>query len=150
MGNFRRACWGIDTEYNSKSISFQVKNVVLPQSLQRAMAAEAEAAREAKAKVLLLILILIFLIFLDNRCWGRNECIKEFTRSCSNYQRVAIRASASISPNTQLYRGWKELDYYFPTSAWAHSSTTVCINLKTTRFLLDQKSFRQARANFID
>lgn len=37
--------WGISVE------RVEVKDVILPQSLQRAMAAEAEAAREAKAKV---------------------------------------------------------------------------------------------------
>merc|ERR1712063_158229 len=38
--------WGIDIE------RVEVKDVRLPQSLQRAMAAEAEAAREARAKVI--------------------------------------------------------------------------------------------------
>ena len=43
-----------------RDLIFQVKNVVLPQSLQRAMAAEAEAAREAKAKVVFIqILVLL-------------------------------------------------------------------------------------------
>ena len=37
--------WGISVE------RVEVKDVILPQSLQRAMAAEAEAARDAKAKV---------------------------------------------------------------------------------------------------
>ena len=37
--------WGITVE------RVEVKDVILPQSLQRAMAAEAEAARDAKAKV---------------------------------------------------------------------------------------------------
>ena len=37
-----------------KKMSVQVKDVRLPQSLQRAMAAEAEAAREARAKVIIL------------------------------------------------------------------------------------------------
>jgi len=37
--------WGIKVE------RVEVKDVRLPQQLQRAMAAEAEAAREAKAKV---------------------------------------------------------------------------------------------------
>ena len=32
-------------------ITFQVKDVRVPENLQRAMAAEAEAAREARAKV---------------------------------------------------------------------------------------------------
>jgi len=38
--------WGIDIE------RVEVKDVRLPQSLQRAMAAEAEASREARAKVI--------------------------------------------------------------------------------------------------
>merc|ERR1712241_357583 len=38
--------WGITVE------RVEVKDVILPQSLQRAMAAEAEAAREAKAKII--------------------------------------------------------------------------------------------------
>merc|ERR1712154_543240 len=38
--------WGIDIE------RVEVKDVRLPQNLQRAMAAEAEAAREARAKVI--------------------------------------------------------------------------------------------------
>jgi erythrocyte band 7 integral membrane protein len=37
--------WGISVE------RVEVKDVILPQSLQRAMAAEAEAVRDAKAKV---------------------------------------------------------------------------------------------------
>ena len=37
--------WGITVE------RVEIKNVKLPQALQRAMAAEAEATREAKAKV---------------------------------------------------------------------------------------------------
>jgi len=37
--------WGITVE------RVEVKDVILPQSLQRAMAAEAEAVRDAKAKV---------------------------------------------------------------------------------------------------
>ena len=37
--------WGIAVE------RVEVKDVILPHSLQRAMAAEAEATREAKAKV---------------------------------------------------------------------------------------------------
>merc|ERR1712113_401497 len=38
--------WGIDIE------RVEVKDVILPQELQRAMAAEAEATREARAKVI--------------------------------------------------------------------------------------------------
>ncbi|CBY11090.1 unnamed protein product [Oikopleura dioica] len=38
--------WGINVD------RVEVKNVILPQSLQRAMAAEAEASREAKAKII--------------------------------------------------------------------------------------------------
>ena len=54
--------WGIKVErvevgpsrqlLTSTSTGLQVKDVRLPQSLQRAMAAEAEAAREARAKVI--------------------------------------------------------------------------------------------------
>ena len=36
----------------------QVKDVRLPQSLQRAMAAEAEAAREARAKVVMMLMVM--------------------------------------------------------------------------------------------
>ena len=37
----------------------QVKDVRLPQSLQRAMAAEAEAAREARAKVVMMLMVML-------------------------------------------------------------------------------------------
>ena len=37
----------------------QVKDVRLPQSLQRAMAAEAEAAREARAKVVMMLMVMM-------------------------------------------------------------------------------------------
>lgn len=43
----------------------EVKNVRLPENLQRAMAAEAEATREAKAKVksIINISIIFFILF---------------------------------------------------------------------------------------
>ena len=40
----------------------QVKDVRLPQSLQRAMAAEAEAAREARAKVMMLVVMMVMVV----------------------------------------------------------------------------------------
>ena len=39
----------------------QVKDVRLPQSLQRAMAAEAEAAREARAKVVIFFIFILMI-----------------------------------------------------------------------------------------
>ena len=47
---------------NRKKIKYfpnQVKDVRLPQSLQRAMAAEAEAAREARAKVVKMLMVML-------------------------------------------------------------------------------------------
>ena len=43
----------------------QVKDVRVPEQLQRAMAAEAEAAREARAKVLLLMLLLMIMLMAE-------------------------------------------------------------------------------------
>ena len=39
-----------------------MKDVRLPQSLQRAMAAEAEAAREARAKVIILLIFTLMIV----------------------------------------------------------------------------------------
>ena len=44
------------------SMQKQVKDVRLPQSLQRAMAAEAEAAREARAKVMMLVVMMVMVV----------------------------------------------------------------------------------------
>ena len=41
----------------------EIKDVRLPQQLQRAMAAEAEATREARAKVIIITLIIIVTMF---------------------------------------------------------------------------------------
>ena len=49
--------WGVKVE------RVEIKDVSLPQSLQRAMAAEAEAAREARAKVIAAEGELIFYYF---------------------------------------------------------------------------------------
>ena len=46
---------------NLKIMCRQVKDVRLPQSLQRAMAAEAEAAREARAKVTILLFFMMII-----------------------------------------------------------------------------------------
>ena len=42
----------------------QVKDVRLPQSLQRAMAAEAEAAREARAKVVMMLMVMLVVMIM--------------------------------------------------------------------------------------
>ena len=39
-----------------------MKDVRVPEQLQRAMAAEAEAAREARAKVILLIMVMVMMV----------------------------------------------------------------------------------------
>ena len=46
------------------SMQKQVKDVRLPQSLQRAMAAEAEAAREARAKVVMLVVMMAMVVMM--------------------------------------------------------------------------------------
>ena len=60
----------------------QVKDVRVPENLQRAMAAEAEAARNARAKVVLLIVIMrakVVVTIKNNKSQGcgtdRNELI---------------------------------------------------------------------------
>ena len=45
-------CYSVVIRYQFQVERVEVKDVRLPQSLQRAMAAEAEAAREARAKVI--------------------------------------------------------------------------------------------------
>ena len=52
---------------NRKKIKYfpnQVKDVRLPQSLQRAMAAEAEAAREARAKVVMMFMVMLVVMMM--------------------------------------------------------------------------------------
>ena len=45
--------WGVQVE------RVEVKDVRVPEQLQRAMAAEAEAAREARAKVIMIIIMIM-------------------------------------------------------------------------------------------
>ena len=45
--------WGVKVE------RVEVKDVRVPEQLQRAMAAEAEAAREARAKVIMIIIMIM-------------------------------------------------------------------------------------------
>ena len=45
---------------------FKVKDVRVPEQLQRAMAAEAEAAREARAKVEMIVIFNTIIIFIVN------------------------------------------------------------------------------------
>ena len=69
--------WGIKVE------RVELKDVKLPVSLQRAMAAEAEAAREAKAKVSFSMMNRGNLsLNLDHRRRRRDECLKELERGC--------------------------------------------------------------------
>ena len=94
------------------SINKQVKDVRLPQSLQRAMAAEAEAAREARAKVMMLVMMMVVMIlilifffvmffsfpFHDKRsgdCGGRRaEVVKGFERGFRHHLNITSCTSA--------------------------------------------------------
>ena len=67
----RKLCW---REYQTPSNCSQVKDVRVPENLQRAMAAEAEAARNARAKVDFIIIINIMIIFkIKNRFLKRQN-----------------------------------------------------------------------------
>ena len=70
----------------------KVKDVRLPQNLQRAMAAEAEATREARAKV---TIILCFVIK-DGHCWP-NQALNLITPINDNLQVIAAEGEQKAS-----------------------------------------------------
>ena len=62
--------WGITVE------RVELKDVRLPENLQRSMAAEAEAAREAKAKVSLGISIIFYDIDISTNVVLKDNCCR--------------------------------------------------------------------------
>ena len=96
----------------SPLISFKVKDVRLPQNLQRAMAAEAEASREARAKVKSSFLWIEVWLYINNWlaifiatlgfCWGKREKQKIFCRFLSTFFMQVIAAEGEQKASKAL------------------------------------------------
>lgn len=112
--------WGIKVE------RVEIKDVKLPQQLQRAMAAEAEASREARAKVENAteleagaparerLLTSGCASVSDHCCRGGDEGVPGSEGSLSGHRRVAVSPAAALSAEPQLHRSGEELHYHLP------------------------------------
>lgn len=121
--------WGIKVE------RVEIKDVKLPQQLQRAMAAEAEASREARAKVRTrarhqrrasrdstrLKKVLMFWVFvrasLSDHCRrGGDEGLQSSEGGLAGHRRVALGAPAALPAEPQLHRSGEELHHHLPAA----------------------------------
>lgn len=116
--------WGIKVE------RVEIKDVKLPQQLQRAMAAEAEASREARAKVKMIYAKhkellrggikesnkYMKLSVPDHFCRGRNEGLQGSERSLSGNRRVTLCSPAPIPAEPQLHRRGEELHHHLSSA----------------------------------
>ena len=101
----------------------EVKDVRVPEQLQRAMAAEAEAAREARAKVIAAegehkasrALRHATEIIVDNPAALQVTYLYLFRKFI--YISVIL---ASLSTNPEQHCSWKQQHFYIPCSSWHH------------------------------
>lgn len=122
--------WGIKVE------RVEIKDVKLPQQLQRAMAAEAEATREARAKVRTRARHQRRASRFTQPGWKKYSCSGCFARASlsdhcrrggdeglqssegglAGHRRVALGAPAALPAEPQLHRSGEELHHHLPAA----------------------------------